>query len=200
LAAKKVSDCPEVSDNTAGIGIGYGDLMGGRGSGGRNRKSAATKRAQGNPGGRSLNEFEPPASPGEPPMPKWMTPDMKAVWAELIPILREKQVLDTADSIALATLCSNYVLFAKADAAVQKYGTVISEIEEATGMAVLRMNPAVRVRSDTLRHLKAGWQMFGLDPASRSGISTDKSGAKKNATQSALDSILSAKSGNDVVN
>ena len=62
--------------------------MGGKGSGGRNRKPTAQKKAEGNRGKRPLNENEPKALPGEPPMPDFVAKDIavRQVWRELIPI------------------------------------------------------------------------------------------------------------------
>ena len=47
--------------------------MGGKGSGGHNRKPTAQKLAEGNRGKRRLNLREPKALPGEPQMPSGMT-------------------------------------------------------------------------------------------------------------------------------
>jgi len=47
--------------------------MGGKGSGGHNRKPTAQKLAEGNRGKRPLNLREPKALSGEPPMPSGMT-------------------------------------------------------------------------------------------------------------------------------
>jgi hypothetical protein len=59
------------------------------------------------------------------------------------------------------------------------------------------MNPAVRVRSDAEKQLRACWQLFGLDPFSRPGVQVSDS-AERN-THSALDSVLRAKSANDEI-
>jgi hypothetical protein len=64
--------------------------MGGNGSGGHNRKSTAQKLVEGNPGGRPLKLREPKALPGEPPMPSGMTEQAKAVWPEVVAMLKSK--------------------------------------------------------------------------------------------------------------
>jgi P27 family predicted phage terminase small subunit len=147
--------------------------MGGKGSGGSNRKPTAIKKAEGNRGRRALNEKEPPTLPGEPPMPDFVKKDpaKRTVWANLVQTLSEYKVLRKTDAIAIGTLCSNYVLFAQADAAIMKMGSVIvTEIDTETGVGTVKVNPAVRVRASALKELRAGWQAFGLDPRSASGV------------------------------
>lgn len=173
--------------------------MGGKGSGGRNRKPTAMKLAEGNRGKRAINKNEPKALPGEPPMPDFVAKDpaTKLVWQHLVTVLDEYGVLRKTDGIAIGTLCSNYVLFAQADANIKKMGHVIvTEIDTETGVAVLKTNPSVRVRSDALKQLRAGWQAFGLDPASAAGIQLPDSPDKP---KTGLDAILRAKSAGDEV-
>ncbi len=170
--------------------------MGGKGSGGKNRKPTAQKKAEGNRGKRTLNDKEPIALPGEPKIPKFLTAAGRKVWPQVCASLKELGVLYTTDSIAIAALCSSLVLFAQADAAVAKYGSVCATLDEITGVAVLRTNPAVRVRSDALRHLRSSMQAFGMDPSSRAGVQVPE-----DSSESALDRILRSKSAkDDVVN
>lgn len=173
--------------------------MGGKGSGGRNRKPTAQKKAEGNRGKRQLNEKEPPALLGQPPMPDFVAKDIavRQVWHMLIPVLADYGVLRKTDSIAIGTLCSNYVLFSQADASVRKHGHVIvTELDQETGVAVLKLNPSVRVRSDALKQLRAGWQAFGLDPRSAAGIQLPDNPEKP---KTGLDLIKMAKSAKDEV-
>jgi P27 family predicted phage terminase small subunit len=169
--------------------------MGGRGSGGKNRKPTAQKQAEGNPGKRKLNAREPKALPGEPQMPAWLNKAARKVWPEICETLFAAGVLYKSDGIAVAALCSSLVLFQKADAAIAKYGSLHVELDEVTGAGVLRTAPAVRVRSDALKHLRSSWQAFGLDPSSRGGIrvpETDK-------PPSTLEKILRSKSKSDEI-
>jgi len=173
--------------------------MGGRGSGGRNRKPTAQKKAEGNRGKRALNEKEPPMLPGEPPMPDFVAKDIvvREVWKEVVAMLGDYGVLRKTDGIAIGTLCSNYVLFAQADASVRKHGHVIvTELDTETGVAVLKTNPSVRVRSDALKQLRAGWQAFGLDPRSAAGIQLPDNPDKP---KTGLDLIKLAKSAKDEI-
>lgn len=174
--------------------------MGGKGSGAKNRKTAERKLAEGNRGRRKIDVRKPIALPGEPGIPSCLTTEGRKLWPEIVGILKENGVLFTTDGIAIAALCSSMALFRKADMAVEKYGALSASVDEETGVAVLRVNPAVRVRSDALRHMRAGWQAFGLDPVSRSGLDVcKKPGAEE--PKSALDSILRSKGkSDDIVN
>ena len=170
--------------------------MGGKGSGGNGRKPTAQKLAEGNRGKRPLNLREPKALPGEPEMPSGMTGQAKAVWPEVVAILKANDVLFKTDGLAIMTLCSNLVLFWQADRAVQEFGSVCEQLDEATGVSIQLMNPSVRVRSDAEKKLRVCWQLFGLDPASRAGVQVDPS---QRDPQSALDSVLRAKSAKDEI-
>jgi len=168
-------------------------------SGGKNRKTLAQKLRDGNPGKRPLNRKERQALPGEPKLPSGMTRESQAVWPEIVAILKENNALFVTDGLAISALCSSFVLFRKAEAAIEQYGALAVTIDDKTGIGELRTSPAVRVRSDALKHMRAGWQAFGLDPVSRSGLSVGKIPDRQPET--ALDAILRAKSaGDDVVN
>lgn len=183
--------------------------MGGRGSGGRNRKPLARKKVEGNRGRRKQKTSAAPALariPGEPAMPSFLTPRQKAVWRMLVPILKDNGVLTPDCGIALGTLCSSYVHFSEADVDVAHRQEEIrakerarDSIEEQIDALNKRLGSASRRRSDLLRHLRASWQGFGLDPSSRSGISPADP-QNSDQMKSAIDRVLSSKSdGNDVV-
>lgn len=173
--------------------------MGGRGSGGRNRKPTAQKKAEGNRGKRTLNASEPPAFPGEPKKPSCLGREARKVWPEVVEMLDNAGVLFKTDGLAIAALCSQVVIFKKAEAAIAKFGLLHVSLDEDTGVAVLRTAPAARVRSDALKHLRSLWQAFGLDPSSRGGVQLPSPSEGK--AETALDQILRSKSSkDDVVN
>jgi P27 family predicted phage terminase small subunit len=174
--------------------------MGGRGSGGKNRKPTAQKKAEGNRGKRALNTKEPAALPGEPKKPICLSAAARKVWPEVVEMLSNAGVLFKSDGLAIAAICSQILVFKQADAAIAKHGLIHTTLDEETGIAVMRTAPAARVRSDALKHLRSLWQAFGLDPSSRSGVripDADPAGR----SETALDAILRAKSSkDDVVN
>ena len=162
--------------------------MGGKGSGGSNRKPTALKKLLGNPGKRKLNEEEPEAPKGVPEMPDFLTAEARAEWKRIVPILCDMGVLTVADGKALAGYCSAYAQLAKCEAAIEKFGLICATLDQATGVAELKVNPAVRIKSDALRHMKSFLIEFGLTPASRSKL---KINANHDAPD-ALDSLFDA--------
>jgi len=180
--------------------------MGGKGSGGKNRKPAAIKKAEGNRGKRTSKAAPvKTALPGEPAMPAFMTPRMRAVWKMMIPILKEKGVLTKDCGIALGTLCATYVHFSEAELELVHRQEQISAkkrqrdaIETDIEILSRSLGGANRRRSDLLRHLRAGYQAFGLDPSSDSGV---PAGDPKTPAQmkTRFDQILSAQSDKDEV-
>jgi P27 family predicted phage terminase small subunit len=174
--------------------------MGGRGSGGRNRKPTAQKKAEGNRGKRKLNLKEPPSLPGEPKKPSWLSGAPLKAWPEIVRNLAEAGTLRKTDGIRIATLCSSLILFRKADAAIAKYGALHLVLDEETGVGSFKTSAAVRVRSDALKHLRADCQAFGLDPSSGSGIQISDPDPNSRS-ETALDAILRSKSSkDDIVN
>jgi hypothetical protein len=66
-------------------------------------------------------------------MPSGMTEHAKAVWPEVVAMLKANDVLFKTDGLAIATLCSNLVLFWQADRAVQEMGSMREKLDERTG-------------------------------------------------------------------
>ena len=129
-------------------------------------------------------------------MPGWLEADSKKCWPEVCAALNDIGVLFKTDALAIAALCDSLALFIKSNRHIRKFGMVLADVDQDTGMGVVRTNPAVRVRSDALKHLRSSWQAFGLDPASRSVIKLEDPDEKPH---SALDDILRAKGAADDV-
>jgi len=162
--------------------------MGGKGSGGSNRKPTALKKFLGNPGKRKLNDKEPAAPKGVPEMPRFLTIEARAEWKRIVPILCNMGLLTVADGKALAAYCSAYAQLAKAEAAIEKYGILLATLDQITGVGELKVNPAVRVKSDALRQMKSFLIEFGLTPASRSKLKINAD----NDQPDALDELFDA--------
>ena len=144
--------------------------MGAKGSGRRPRPTAL-KRLAGNPGRRPLNKREPKPKAGVPEMPAEMPLEARAEWNRIAPILVKMGVLTMADGPALAAYCKLHALVLKADRAIADFGIVFAHVDEKNGVATLKKNPAVSVRAEALRLVKAFLLEFGLTPASRSKVS-----------------------------
>ncbi|HEY3972334.1 MAG TPA: phage terminase small subunit P27 family [Candidatus Sulfotelmatobacter sp.] len=147
--------------------------MGAKGSGGHNKKPSKLKAIQGNAGKRKINHREPKPTPGIPLMPAHLAKDpvAKAKWKELVPILNRMGVLTTADGDGLAAYCALFSQWVKCEAAIRKLGMFTADVDETSGLAKIKQNPAVRVKADTLRLMRQFENEFGLTPAARSNLS-----------------------------
>lgn len=147
--------------------------MGARGSGGHNKKPSKLKAVQGNAGKRKINRREPKPTPGIPEMPSHLGKDPVAreKWKQMVPILNRMGVLTTADGDGLAAYCSLFSQWVKCEAAIRKLGLFFADIDEESGLAKPKQNPAVRLKQDTLRLMRQFENEFGLTPAARSNLS-----------------------------
>ena len=123
------------------------------------------KRAEGNPGKRPLNRYEPQPRLTTPKCPDHLDEHAKREWKRIIPILRRMKVLTEADWMALANLC-------------QTWSTLVKAQEKLTEMGILYKSPSGYVMQspllaivnqcvDTITKLS---REFGLTPAARSRI------------------------------
>jgi|GEM_PF-141129 len=145
--------------------------MGGKGSGGHNRKCTAQKKREGNRGHRKLNEKEPKTPLGEPEIPKYLTLRARIYWTRLVPMLLKMQVLTQADGHALGLLCNSLAEVELAQGAIDRYGLVIVTLDKTPGVVIMKANPAVRIKANAMRQASSALAKFGLDPSSRSGLS-----------------------------
>src|SRR5580704_4257123 len=147
--------------------------MGGKGSGGHNRKPSKLKALHGNPGKRKSNPREPRPKPGMPEMPAGLALEAKAEFNRLAPILDKMGVLTKADGAALTAYCKLHALNLRAEAAIRKYGIVFAKVDDV-GVSVLKKNPAVSIFESTSRLIRSFLQEFGLTPASRSKVAASE--------------------------
>jgi len=131
----------------------------GRGSGGRNAKPTALKRLTGNPGHRALNENEPVPPAGKLTMPSTLSREGKREWRRLIPVLEQMGVATILDKQALAAYCSCFAQWKQADEIINTHGVIV--VEHHGGKPVLKINPAVHVKSDALKLMKSFMIEFG---------------------------------------
>jgi len=139
---------------------------------GRIPKPTTQKKIEGNPGKRCLNAKEPTPEHGVPQMPFKLSKAETAHWKRLIPILQGARVLTVADGDILGGLCRAQALADAAAAEVAKHGVLIRTVDSATHLPIVRTNPAIRILSDALRHVRLFAADLGLSPASRSRVTT----------------------------
>jgi len=89
-------------------------------------KPTALKKLLGNPGKRKINENEPRATIGEPPMPK-LSRVAAIEWRRIVPLLLRLGVLTVVDGKALAGYCHAYARWLQAERDVKRYGGTIRE-------------------------------------------------------------------------
>jgi P27 family predicted phage terminase small subunit len=169
--------------------------MGGKRSG-RRTKPSAVKKVEGNRGRRALNKREPVPPTGQPVMPIGLSPRAQTFWQELLPILEAMNVMRVSDAQALGHLCMALDRRMQAEEAIQKFGIMIPQKNEVGIVIGVKMNPAVRVASDAERHIRSWSAAFGLDPASRSGLTVNDSPEN---IGDPLEAVRRAKTASDIV-
>lgn len=148
---------------------------------GRRPLPTAVKKLRGNAGKRKLNDKEPAAAVGEPPMPK-LSAEAKREWKRIVPELLRLGVLTVVDGKALAAYCHAYARWLQAERDVARYGLVIREPVTtkighrlvATRFVRLKRNPAISVAHDAMKLMKSFLVEFGLTPASRSRLKVEQ--------------------------
>lgn len=141
--------------------------MPGTSASGRRPKPTALKILEGNPGHRPLNQHEPQATPGEPVMPKGMSKEAKREWKRVVPQLLDMGVLSVIDASALEAYCEAYAEFKQADKLIQTEGLVYT-----TAGGLKKRHPAVAIRADAQKRMKAFLCEFGMSPSSRTRLVT----------------------------
>lgn len=106
---------------------------------------------------------------GIPDMPEGMPERAVAAWARIAPLLDRAGVLTHADGVALEVLCVAYADWLEAGDAITSRGHVY-ETASTAGERVLKANPAVAMRSDADRRIRAWLIEFGLTPAARAKV------------------------------
>ncbi len=100
-------------------------------------------------------------------MPEGLSGPAQTAWKHIVPILGRMGVLTIADGAALAGYCQMFARWIEAEAAIQQYGIMVPRKSPEGVVLRIEVNPAVRVGSDALRHMRNFAAEFGLTPASR---------------------------------
>ena len=137
---------------------------------GRRPKPTRLKVITGNPGKRPLNEHEPRPEPQVPPCPSELSPAAQREWHRLVTELGALKLLTNLDRAALAAYCGAYALWAEAQEAIQKYGTMV---KSPSGFPM--QSPYIAVANRQAEIMMRIASEFGFTPAKRSRISTPSS-------------------------
>ena len=139
-------------------------------------KPTKLKLAQGNPGKRPLNESEPEAITGQPPMPDEMGETQRAVWDQVTASLQSMDLLAETDAGPIERYSRLLVLWRKLMAFIEKHGETYP-VKEADGrVKMIRPLPQVAQLQAITTQLLRLEQEFGLTPSSRTRIRVDMQG------------------------
>jgi P27 family predicted phage terminase small subunit len=146
--------------------------------GGRPPKPTQLKVLEGNPGKRKLNHNEPQFSADGLFCPRGLGPEARREWRRVAKLLREQRVVTAADRGALAAYCVSWARWMQAEAVVETEGltvdvTLYNRKGEEIGTKPT-INPNVMVAQQYQRLLMAAAGRLGLDPSSRSKVTTVK--------------------------
>jgi P27 family predicted phage terminase small subunit len=176
--------------------------MGGRGSGGRNRKPTALKKIEGNRGKRALNKKEPvpPAIPPTVDPTTLTTGELSALeqkfWNKLFPIVSGMKLMTGADVIALEQLCRWLAEEQECTALITRMGRLIAKKDEQGKVIGVSANSVVRMRSDAAKHVRTYLAVFGLGPSFRSALAVEN---PDDSPQDPLENVRRAKTASNIV-
>ncbi|GLQ31654.1 phage terminase small subunit P27 family [Litoribrevibacter albus] len=139
----------------------------------RPAKPTALKVVTGNAGKRPLNKNEPKPEVKRPKVPAHLSPKAKTAFRGLCDLLENMGVLTIADGVALELMCDAYAEWRDCRKVVEKEGRTYQTTSMA-GELVYKARPEVAMASDAWKRLKAMMGEFGLTPASRTKLQTNK--------------------------
>lgn len=140
---------------------------------GRRPKPTVLRLVQGNPGKRPLNRSEPKPKRKSPIRPAHLSEKAKTAWPKVSRILSGLSVLTVADGLSLEGLCEAYADYLDSREELRKAGSAYYQIATEGGGVMWRAHPALAVRNDADRRLRAWLVEFGLTPAARSKVKMD---------------------------
>jgi P27 family predicted phage terminase small subunit len=157
---------------------------------GRKPTPSHLKLVTGNPGKRPLNEAEPAPRRERPSAPAHISDGAREAWGQAVMILDEMGVLTRADVFAVEALCealadhraagstikecAAFHRFVKGEGGEPDFsadGRYYRTINQAGGV-MWRTHPAVALRADADRRIKAWCSEFGMTPSARTRIQT----------------------------
>lgn len=165
--------------------------MGGRGSGGHNRKTAEQKKLEGNPGKRQLDKNESKPAPAIPPTcPTWLDKEAKREWRRVIPEMIKAGTITREARSILAAYCSACSEFRQAQEVLNEKGlTQLARHGEAP-------RPEVKIAREARAQMRALAAELGLTPKSR-GYQTGEGAGGKSEPEDPIDKALHTKSRNN---
>lgn len=144
---------------------------------GRAPKPSSLKLVQGNPGRRPIGNDEPLPEIVAPDCPAHLTPDARAEWDRIMPLLIRLKIVSEIDTAALALYCQSYGRWQEAE-------RKIAEMKEKGGDGLLVkapsgypiQNPYLAIANRAMEDCNKYLQQFGLSPAARTRVTVSLQG------------------------
>lgn len=137
---------------------------------GRKPTPSHLKLVKGNPGRRPMNAAEPKPERSRPSPPAHMTDKGRETWGYVSGLLDRMGILTEVDAVGLELLCEAYADLLKARDELDAFGSDYYETVNQSGGVMHRAHPAVAVRNDAERRIKAWLAEFGMTPSARSRV------------------------------
>lgn len=151
---------------------------------GRPTKPTNLKVLEGNPGKRPLPQNEPKPMPISPQCPKWLDPEAKKLWKQLIPELERLGLMTIVDGVAFAGICQRYATWVKCEKYLKKNGLTFE-----TDTGYIQQRPEVAISQKALADVRAFMTEFGLTPASRARINIKPDEGKEDPIEALLSGV-----------
>lgn len=157
---------------------------------GRKPTPSHLRLVKGNPGKRPINEQEPTPRRERPSAPAHISDLAREVWGQAVLILDEMGILTRADVFAVEMLCEAMADHRAAGSTIRECAAAAHAVKgteeksdftldgryyrtiNQSGGVMWRSHPAVALRADADRRIKAWCAEFGLTPSARSRIVT----------------------------
>lgn len=144
---------------------------------GRPPKPTNLKLVQGNPGRRPIEKGETTPDVAIPDCPDHLTPEGKAEWDRITPLLLRYRLVTEIDTAALALYCQAYGRWKEAE-------RKIAEMREKGGDGLLVkapsgypiQNPYLAIANRAMEDCHKYLQQFGLSPSARTRVTVNLQG------------------------
>lgn len=143
------------------------------GKGGRKRTPDHLKVVRGTYRADRANPDAPPPSQAKPVAPNDFDDPHAAAFAEIVGRLEELGIASASHTRVIALAAQRQVEIAECNEILRADGMTYDTTNQQ-GERMIKANPAVRIRSEAMRHLHSLMSELGLTPASASKVSAGK--------------------------
>jgi P27 family predicted phage terminase small subunit len=103
--------------------------------------------------------------------PKFLDDFAKEEWRRIVPLLKERNLLDELDIGALAGYCISYSIFRKMVEKLGSFDDFVVEIKYKTGAKYFQKRLELGILNDAMNNIVKFCKLFGLSPDSRGRMS-----------------------------